>query len=103
MKEFNIFYVTVGESYNNCLPSIIRQDFGDEISELDFLHEESKLRQADPGLSERGVEQARQLEKWLADGGSAQIIKYKTFTILDHKYDIFTRLLCLILGESRSK
>lgn len=70
MCSRQVVLIRHGESRNNVLYAEIRAEFGLDVSPDVIEAEESKRRSSDPGLSDRGMEQARRLGAFLqAKGG----------------------------------
>lgn len=59
MMSRQVVLIRHGESRNNVLYDEIRAEFGQDVSPQVLENEEGKRRRSDPGLSDRGMEQAK--------------------------------------------
>jgi len=66
---FNVVLIRHGESLNNTIYDAVRLRLGEDVTEQVMEEEESRLRQPDPSLSERGFEQARRLGQFIGTCG----------------------------------
>lgn len=69
IKKTEIIFFRHAESFNNVIYETLRKIHGDDVSEEVLVIEEQKLRQADSELSERGLVQVQNLEKYVGGGG----------------------------------
>lgn len=66
---YNIILIRHGESLNNIIYDELRSRLGADVSDEVLDIEESKLRSPDPGLSDKGVLQARHLGEFICSNG----------------------------------
>jgi broad specificity phosphatase PhoE len=75
-----IVLIRHAESFNNVLYDVIREKYGSHVSE-DFLEkEETRLRQADSELSERGASQVSMLGQYIKSGLFNEILETPDFS-----------------------
>lgn len=97
MKSTNIFFIRHAESFNNCLYEQVWAKLGRDISDEVLLAEEAKIRQADCGVSTRGMQQLEQLHQFSKNHGFSKYIKGKKSS-----WEVFTSPMkrCLITTEN---
>lgn len=64
----NLIFIRHGESFNNSIYELVRQKFGDTLSDQQFEAEIDKLHDPDCGLSAKGHKQAQALKDYIAGG-----------------------------------
>lgn len=69
-----IILIRHAESFNNCTYELVRQRFGDNISDKDFEMELNKLHDPDCGISPKGENQVNFLKDFLQKDGMKQIL-----------------------------
>jgi len=64
----NLVLIRHGESFNNSIYEVVREKFGDTLTDEQVEVEIDKLHDPDCGLSARGLKQAHALKEYLAAG-----------------------------------
>jgi broad specificity phosphatase PhoE len=100
MKTTNLFFIRHAESFNNCLYEQVWAKLGRDISDEVLLAEEAKIRQADCGVSDRGMQQLEKLQEFAKNHGFSTYVKDSTC-----KWEVFSSPMkrCLITTSKLCK